>query len=96
MAASLLLLAALFQHADGAQVTASGALRGLKDARRPMLLAGFSYWLVGLPIAWLFAFALDWRTPGIWVGMIVGLNCAGLLLCARFHILAALKPRVAA
>jgi MATE family multidrug resistance protein len=91
-AASLLVLAALFQHVDGAQVAANGALRGLKDARMPMLIAGLSYWGVGFPVGWLFGFLLDWRTPGVWVGMIAGLCCAALLLCGRFHLLAGRMP----
>ncbi|MCW3473780.1 MATE family efflux transporter [Limobrevibacterium gyesilva] len=86
-AAGLLFLAALFQLSDGIQVASAGALRGLKDARLPMLITIFSYWAVGMPTGWFLAFAQDWRTPGMWVGLIAGLTCAAGLLLARFHML---------
>jgi multidrug resistance protein, MATE family len=86
-AASLLFLAALFQLSDGMQVASSGALRGLKDARVPMLICAMSYWGVGMPVGWLFAIVLDWRTPGMWIGLIAGLSCAAVLLFARFNLL---------
>ena len=44
-------VAAAFQLFDGLQVIGANALRGLKDARLPMLLAGGAYWLVGFPLA---------------------------------------------
>jgi MATE family multidrug resistance protein len=84
-AASLLFLAALFQLSDGLQVTCNGALRGLKDARTPLLITGFSYWVVGMPIGWFFAFAQDWQTPGMWLGLVAGLSTAAILLFLRFQ-----------
>ncbi len=42
-AAVLLQLAGAFQLSDGMQVSAMGALRGLKDTRVPMLITGVSY-----------------------------------------------------
>jgi MATE family multidrug resistance protein len=86
-AASLLLLAALFQLSDGVQVACNGALRGLRDARVSMLITGFSYWCVGIPVGLFFAFALDRRTPGMWIGMIAGLSTAAVLLFLRLRLL---------
>jgi len=43
LAVSFLAVAALFQFADGIQVTMMGALRGLKDTRVPMLIAVLGY-----------------------------------------------------
>ena len=40
LAAALLGVAAAFQLLDGTQVSAAGALRGLKDTRGPMVIAG--------------------------------------------------------
>ena len=57
-AVALLYLAALFQMSDGVQVVCNGALRGLKDARVPMLITGLAYWGVGLPLGWSLAFGL--------------------------------------
>ena len=54
-------VAAAFQLMDGLQVTASMSLRGLKDARGPMWLAGASYWLAGAPMCALLGFGLHMR-----------------------------------
>lgn len=82
--ASLLAVAAVFQLADGAQVMALGLLRGVQDARVPMLLAGLSYWLLGMPASYLFGFTLGMGGVGIWLGLVIGLACAGGLLMWRF------------
>lgn len=80
----LLYMAALFQFADGAQVMALGLLRGVQDTKVPMVMAALSYWGIGLPVG----FALGFYTPlsgvGIWLGLVVGLALAGVLLMWRF------------
>lgn len=83
-AASFLAFAALFQIFDGLQVSALGALRGLKDTRRPMLIALFSYWLVGLGAGLGLAFGLSYGGQGLWLGLVFGLATAALLLSRRF------------
>ncbi len=85
-AGSLLVLAALFQLSDGVQVAAMGALRGLKDTQMPMLIAAFSYWGVGMPAGWLLCFQGGMGIGGMWVGLILGLTFAAVLLTARFHL----------
>ena len=85
-AATLLMLAALFQISDGVQVASMGALRGLKDTRVPMFIAAFSYWGVGMPVGWLLSFQGGMGVSGMWVGLIAGLSCAALLLTSRFHL----------
>jgi multidrug resistance protein, MATE family len=83
----LLQYAAAFQFSDGIQVASNGALRGLKDARVPMLITGFSYWGVGMPVGWFLAFPQHWQAPGMWIGLIAGLSFAAVLLFGRFYIL---------
>ncbi|WP_187430021.1 Multidrug resistance protein NorM [Roseobacter fucihabitans] len=80
----LLAMAALFQLVDGAQVIALGLLRGIQDTRVPMICAGLSYWVVGIPCSYLFGFVLGFGGIGIWMGLVVGLGLAGLLLSVRF------------
>ncbi|TVS03289.1 MAG: MATE family efflux transporter [Rhodobacteraceae bacterium] len=82
--ASFLIVAALFQLADGAQVMAMGLLRGVQDTRGPMLIAAFSYWCVGLPTSYLLGIRLDYGGEGVWAGLVVGLSVAALLLMLRF------------
>ncbi|MEX1055053.1 MAG: MATE family efflux transporter [Rhodothermales bacterium] len=85
LAITLLGIAAVFQVFDGIQVSAAGALRGLKDTRRPMLLGFISYWLIGLTIACTLGFAFHFGAPGMWWGLVLGLASAAVLLASRFH-----------
>lgn len=80
----LLAAAALFQVVDAAQVVALGLLRGVQDARVPMLMAGVSYWLVGVPVAYVLGFPLGMGGAGIWLGLAAGLALAGCLMMTRF------------
>ena len=84
LGATLLVLAGLFQLADGAQVMALGLLRGVQDTKVPMILAGLAYWAVGIPASYLLGFPLGWGATGIWAGLVLGLVLAGALLMWRF------------
>jgi MATE family multidrug resistance protein len=87
LATSLLLMAAIFQVSDGLQVGAGGALRGFKDTTVPMAITLFAYWLVGFPIAY-FVGVQQARGPiYVWLGLIVGLTVAAVLLSTRYLIL---------
>jgi MATE family multidrug resistance protein len=81
---SLLAVAALFQLADGAQVMALGLLRGVQDTRVPLVIAACSYWLVGVPTSYVLGFSFGLGGPGIWLGLVVGLVLAAVLLMVRF------------
>jgi multidrug resistance protein, MATE family len=87
LAVTFLHVAAAFQLMDGLQVTASMSLRGLKDARGPMWLAGASYWLAGAPMCAFLGFGLGMKGLGIWLGLAFGLLVAALLLTTRFALL---------
>lgn len=73
----LLACAALFQFVDAGQVMALGVLRGVQDTRVPMIIAGVSYWLIGLPAGYALAFGAGLGAPGVWLGMVAGLTIAG-------------------
>jgi MATE family multidrug resistance protein len=96
LAASFLVVAGIFQLADGAQVVAAHALRGLSDTRFPMMVAILGYWAVGLPIAYILGFIVGWRGVGIWIGLAAGLACVAVVLVSRFALrqrLGLLRPR---
>lgn len=77
-------VAALFQMFDGAQVVASGMLRGLHDTRWPMIFAGLGYWVIGLGVgAWL-GFGLGWKGTGIWIGLAAGLAVVSAMMLTRW------------
>jgi MATE family multidrug resistance protein len=80
----LLFMAGLFQLVDGTQAIALGTLRGLKDTRLPMVYAAFSYWIVGVPVSYVFCFVFGWGGIGIWGGLAIGLGLAAILLNWRF------------
>ena len=84
LASRLLLVAGVFQIADGVQVTAMGGLRGLADVRAPMLLAFIFYWLCAIPIGYLTAFVFGAGALGIWGGLAAGLFFAAITLTLRF------------
>ena len=80
----LLAMAALFQLVDGAQVIALGLLRGVQDTKVPMYMAAFSYWGIGMPCSYIFGFVLGYEGIGVWMGLVVGLASAAILLSVRF------------
>ncbi|MGR3521250.1 MAG: MATE family efflux transporter [Paracoccus sp. (in: a-proteobacteria)] len=81
---TLVMYAALFQLTDALQVVAVGFLRGVHDTRVPMWIAAFSYWAVGMPVAWGLAFPLGFGPVGLWLGLCAGLSLAAVLLMGRF------------
>ena len=85
LAATLLLLAALFQLSDGFQVVGAGLLRGLQDTRVPSVIAFVSYWLVMVPLCYFLAFNLGTGTIGIYLGLTVGLSIAAVCMYLRFR-----------
>ncbi len=85
VAASLLIIAAIFQISDGLQVVALASLRGLADVNVPMIYAFFSYIMISLPVSYLFAFTLNVGPMGIWFGYVAGLSVACVLFLTRFN-----------
>jgi MATE family multidrug resistance protein len=89
MCAHLLLFAALFQLSDAAQVAASCAIRGYKVTRSPMVIQLVAFWGVALPLGCVLGLAPDWipfapaeplSATGFWIGLVVGLTVAAVLL----------------
>lgn len=84
IASKLLLVAALFQIADGIQVVVLGALRGLQDVKVPMYLTFVAYWLIGFPTSYFLGFYTPLKAVGVWIGLCAGLTAAALFLYLRF------------
>jgi MATE family multidrug resistance protein len=91
---NLLMMAALFQLMDGAQVVALGLLRGMQDTKMPMIIAAVSYWIIGIPCAYILGFVLGWEGVGVWLGLVVGLAFAGAALMIRFWLIAVPNLRI--
>ncbi|MDX9859459.1 MAG: MATE family efflux transporter [Rhodospirillales bacterium] len=73
LAVALVLVAAVFQVADGAQTIGAGVLRGLSDTALPMAFAAIGYIVIGIPAAYLLAFPGNLGAVGIWLGMAIAL-----------------------
>jgi MATE family multidrug resistance protein len=85
----LLLFAALFQLSDATQVAAASAIRGYKVTRSPMLIQMIAFWGVALPVGWILGRAPAWfpwsperpmAATGFWIGLVLGLTVAAVLL----------------
>ncbi|MFK7891509.1 MAG: MATE family efflux transporter [Granulosicoccus sp.] len=85
LAVRLMLLGSVFQLSDSAQIVLIGILRGLHDTRIPMLINAFSYWVIAFGLGILSAHWLGWGAYGLWVGLIIGLSIAALLLGWRLR-----------
>lgn len=85
LAASFLVIGAVFLVADSAQIVTRGALMGLKDTQVPMCFALGSYGL-SLPAAGLFAVYLGYGGQAVWLCMLVSASVLAALLIRRFWI----------
>lgn len=89
MAMQLLLFAAIYQCTDAIQVVAAGALRGYKDMTAIFNRTFIAYWIIGLPTGYVLAMTDMVVEPmgasGFWIGFIVGLSSAALMLGIRLH-----------
>ncbi len=85
LAASLFVIAAIFQIVDGTQVTTQGALRGLKDTKVPMILCGLGYWVFGLGSGVTMGFLMGFGAKGLWWGLAIGLAVSATLLFLRWR-----------
>ncbi|GGW95751.1 MATE family efflux transporter [Alteromonas halophila] len=92
MANALLIYAALFQFSDAIQVISANVLRGYKDTTAMFLITFCAYWLIGLPTGIILG-RTDWLTDapmsaaGFWIGFIVGLSSAAVMLGARVWVI---------
>lgn len=80
----LMAMAALFQLVDGVQAIALGLLRGVQDTTVPMVIGVFSYWGVGMSASYVLGFVFGYGGVGVWMGLVLGLSCAAVLLMLRF------------
>ncbi|MBC7365998.1 MAG: MATE family efflux transporter [Undibacterium sp.] len=84
LAAQLLVVAALFQVADGAQVIGAALLRGLTDVKLPAVITFVAYWLVAIPGGYVFGVHGKFGAVGIWMALAAGLGVAAVFLAWRF------------
>jgi MATE family multidrug resistance protein len=86
VAASLLIIAALFQLSDGTQAVGVGALRGMADTRIPMIITFIAYWVIGLPGGYLLGFTFNLGVEGVWIALLLALTFSAIFLTMRFNL----------
>jgi MATE family multidrug resistance protein len=100
----LLLFAALFQLSDATQVATASAIRGYKVTRRPMVIHLASFWGLSLPLGCVLGLAPEWlpfspaqpmAATGFWIGLVLGLTVAAVLLVWFLERLSRSKASVA-
>ena len=91
LAASLIIIAGLFQLSDGVQVVGLGSLRGMSDVKVPTYITFAAYWVMAIPMSYILGFVLDLGPQGIWYGLLIGLTIAAIALYYRFKKLAQQK-----
>ncbi len=85
VASTLLVIAGLFQLADGTQVVCASALRGLQDVKVPSLFILVSYWVVGLPLGYALTFSMGLGPAGVWWGLCIGLMLTAIAMLLRLR-----------
>lgn len=75
----------LYQFGDGLQCTFANAMRGISCVKPMIWIAFFSYFIVSLPLSWLFGIYLGYGLVGIWAAFPICLLCAGLLYYTGFR-----------
>ena len=81
----LVQIAGVFQLSDGAQVVATGVLRGAGDTRTAPRANLLGHYVIGLPVAVGLGFGLGMGGPGLWWGLSAGLTVVAVMLTLRFH-----------
>ncbi len=89
LAATLILIIAIYQVFDDTQGTMAGALRGYKDTRAPMLYSLIGYYGIALPLGIGLGFGW-WRLPdlgvyGFWLALSGGLAVVAVAMGARLY-----------
>ncbi|WP_338774013.1 MATE family efflux transporter [Nocardia vulneris] len=83
-ASTLLWFAIVQQYCKGSQNLCIGLLRGIGNTKAGMQSTLIGYFVLGVPAMALFAFTLDLRGPGIWLGLCVGFGTTAILVWRRF------------
>ena len=85
MAVYLVLYAVAYQLMDAWQVSAAGCLRGMQDTKGPMWITMLAYWVIAFPVGVYLSRFADSGAAGVWIGLIVGLSIACVLLLTRLY-----------
>ena len=81
---ALILPLVLYQFGDALQTNYLSALRGLGRVKFLIIDAFIAYFIVSLPLSYIFGFTFSFGLPGIWMGFPFALTTAAALYIWRF------------
>ena len=79
VAVPIVTLLAVFELADGVQISLGGILKGLKMTKELTICAFSSYWLIGMPIGFYLAYNHHLSLKGFWIGLTISLFVTAIL-----------------
>lgn len=85
IAVYLVMFAVAYQLMDAWQISAAGCLRGMQDTKGPMWITMIAYWVIAFPIGLYLARFTETGPAGVWIGLIIGLTIACVLLLTRLY-----------
>lgn len=84
MVAQIIIPFLIYQFGDGLQINFANALRGITDVRPMMFFSFIAYFVISLPLGYLFGFVAEWGVTGVWMAFPFGLTSAGVMYYLRF------------
>ena len=89
LAASILVITAIYQLPDAIQVMSAGIFKGLKITRPLLYITFIAYWPIGFLIGFVLA-RTDYLVPamgpqGFWIGITIGLTMASLMFIVKLR-----------
>ena len=85
MVASLILVLIVYQIGDGMQILFGNSLRGIAYVKPLVPMAFLAFFVVSLPLGYIFAFPCHMGIIGVWGAFPFGLTTAGVLYCLAFY-----------
>lgn len=79
MVSQVIIPLVVYQFGDGLQCTYANALRGISHVKPLMYVAFVAYFVISLPLGYLFGITFRWGLLGIWSAFPFGLTTAGVL-----------------
>ena len=79
LAIPILMIASIFEVADGFQVSLSGILKGLKMTKTVSACVISGYWLFGIPLGFLLCYKYNMLLKGFWIGLAISFVCIGII-----------------
>lgn len=75
----ILIIASIFEIADGFQVSLSGILKGLKMTKTVSACVISGYWVFGIPLGFILCYKYNMLLKGFWIGLAVSFVCIGII-----------------